>query len=1100
MSGVFISYRREDTSYIAGRLHDALATFLTDERIFRDIADMRPGVDFVQEIERAVASCDAVVALIGEHWLSGEEPSGSRQIDSPDDWVRAEIATALERDILVVPVLVERAEMPNESDLPDDLQGLARHNAMTLTDERWDHDVALLARALDQARRRSHPPHDEGDAPCPESGEQMPLPPLLLRTATLPMVGRRTELSKLAAAGEEAAAGGRRAVFVVGEPGSGKTRLACEAAKEAHGKGVLVLAGRCDDGIAVPYQPFLEALRHFVDHSCTCHLPHRLGRWPGELVRLLPEIGSCIPGLPPPSSAEPDTERYRLFQAVASWLAVASADRPLLLVLDDLQWATKPTLLLLRHVLRSPESMRLLVLATYRDTEVPAGSPLAEMLGDLQSDAVIEQLRLEGLDVDEVRELVTAVASGRLRAVAKWAAPIQADTKGNPFFVGEVARYIVDSDALDGLSRVPGSVLELGVPEGVQQVVSRRCSRLGEGAEAALTTASVAGLEFDPMVVARASGLGEEAFVSALEEATAARVVEEVTGAPARYRFSHAIVRTSLYEQMTRLRRVVLHRRVGEAIESVCGSDLTDLLPELAQHFAVAADGRPDAKAASYARRAGDHALSQLANDEAVGHYRTALGLVDPSAAAGPAAGEYCEVLISLGEAEARAGDPGYRQTLLDAADLARRLGDHERLARAALSFTRGRASGAGEVDRERLRVLQAALDAVPAEDSAVRARLLAFQGVELVWSGEWDARVALSDEALAMARRVGDPATLTLVLHLRFMTLWAASTLEERLRVVAEAQALAAGLGDRVLEFHTGYSGCHAAMETGDMTSADRLLASIRRLSEQLHQPLLEWRVLYTRGARATVGGDFEQGERLAFESLALGQSAGQPDAVRAFTTQFLTLRFHQGRVEELVSAAETGFVEPTDTGSLPWLSQMALAVVYRELDRRDDARRVFDTVMADELREVPNDYGWLPTVAFGALVSSYLGDGRASRRLYELLEPYEGQCVCLGPSWLGSTAHYLGLTAAAMGKREEADRRFATAVDAHVKAASPVWEAHTWLAWGEMLLESVDPVDVERGLSLAAEAQAIATRLGMAGIERRARSAAGHRPRART
>ena len=932
----------------------------------------------------------------------------------------------------------------------------------------------------------------DAGAPCGAEALPMPLPPLLARTESLPLVGRNRELSELDDAYHRAAEGSRRVVLLAGEPGSGKTRLVAEAAGRALARGAVVLAGRCDEGMAVPYQPFLEALRDFVDHSCNCHLAARLGRWPGELTRLVPDIAARVPQVPPPGSAEPETARYRLFEAVASWLASASAERPVLLVLDDLQWAAKPTILLLRHVLRSSDPMRLAVLATYRDTEVPWSHPLGELMSDLRDDPGVQRLELGGLDADEVGELVATTTGRQLTSARAWAKAIHADTRGNPFFVAELARYLAQGGAFDRASVVPSSALAAGIPEGVHDVVSRRLSRLGGTTAAVLSTASVMGLEFDPAVVERASGLTEEPLVSAIEEATAARLVEEVVGPRPRYRFAHALVRASVYDRITRLRRAVLHRRVGEALESIYGSDRPDLLPDLARHFAAAAHGGPSAKAAAYARGAGDHALFQLANDEAVVHYRAALSLLDHAATEPSAGAALCDVLLSLGEAEARAGEATYRRTLLDAAELAQRLGDSDRLATAALSISRGRYSAVGEVDRERVEVLRAAVDALPAEDSTVRARLLAYQGVELTWSGDWQNRVALSDAALAMARRIGDPETLTLVLHLRYMTLWAASTLTERLAISNEARELASGLGDRTLEFHAAYSGCYASMEMGDMDSADRLLASAQHLAGELHQPLLAWRVLYTRGARAAAAGAFEEAERLAFESLAVGQRAGQPDAARALGTQLFTLRFHQGRLDELVAMAEGGFVEPTDSGSLQWASRMALAVVYREMGRRDDAWRVFEAVLADDLRDVPNDYGWLPTVALGAFVCSYLGDARRAQRLHALLEPYGEQCVCVGPGWLGSTAHYLALTAATMGERAEADRHFAVAAETHAKAASPVWQAHTALAWAELLLESGDQRDAESAQELLRRARRTGRRLGMRSTERRALSAA--------
>ena len=908
----------------------------------------------------------------------------------------------------------------------------------------------------------------------------LPLPNLMRRMDDLPMVGRKPELATLDAARHDAAS---RTVFIGGEPGAGKTRLVAELAAEAHAEGAFVLAGRCDDGMAVPYQPFVEALRHLVDHSSDAELVHRLGRWPGELSRLVPEIRTRMPTSPPPLKAEPETERYRLFDAVTSWMAATSAERPLVFVADDLHWATKPTLFLLRHVLRSGELMRLSVWATYRDTELSPSHPLAGMMADLRAETGVTVLTLPALDVSEVRELVAAASDGCLTSEADWAVPIYADTRGNPLYVTEVARYIVQSDGFDGVSPAPRSVVELGIPESLQEVVSRRICRLGGATVAALRTASVAGLEFDPVIVERASGLDEEALVSALEEATAARLIEEVPGDPMRYRFSHALVRASVYGGITRMRRTVLHRHLGEAIEAVHRAKLVDSLPELAHHFAEAAGGRPDAKAASYARRAGDAALAQFAHDEAVGHYRAALGLMD---AREDTSGlkERCEVLISLGEAEARAGESSFRQTLLEAADLAERLGDSERLARAALSINRGRYGGVGHPDRERVMVLQAALDAYPGEDSAVRARLLAQLGAELVWSGEWNTRAALSDDAVAMARRIDDPGILAFVLHLRFVTVWAGSTLPERRALACEAQALADRVGDRTLAFFGAYTGCHLALETGDIETADRLLVLAERHAEGLHQPLLRWRVLYTNAVRAVIAGDLEEGERLALQAVGLGRSAGQPDAARIFAAQLFTVRLHQGRLGEVVDLPERDFSETGDHSSLPWLSQMALALAYSEMNHSNEARRIFDALISDGLGDLPSDFGWLPAVALGALVCSSLKDVPVARRIYELLEPYADQCIFFGPSWLGSTAHYLGLLAATMGDLAQAGHDFAHAADVHSRAQSPVWQAHTQLAWGGTLFAGGDGRAREIGAGLLGEARATAERLGMARV----------------
>ncbi|MDQ3945847.1 MAG: adenylate/guanylate cyclase domain-containing protein, partial [Actinomycetota bacterium] len=222
--------------------------------------------------------------------------------------------------------------------------------------------------------------------------------------------------------------------------GVGKTRLAGELAHALHDEGALVLAGRCDEDLGVPYQPFVEALRHYVSHTAD----PRLGRHAGELARLVPELTQLVPALPEPLRSDPETERYRLFDAVAVWLANVSAETSVLLVLDDLQWAAKPTLLLLRHVLRSSEPVRLLVVATYRDTDIGRGHPLTEFLADLRREAAAQRVSLTGLDQAAVAAFIEA-AAGRLVTDEEDQAFIRAvwsETEGNPFFVAEVVRHL----------------------------------------------------------------------------------------------------------------------------------------------------------------------------------------------------------------------------------------------------------------------------------------------------------------------------------------------------------------------------------------------------------------------------------------------------------------------------------------------------------------------------------------------------------------------------------------------------------------------------------------------------------------------------------
>ncbi|MGH3371053.1 MAG: ATP-binding protein, partial [Nocardioidaceae bacterium] len=215
-------------------------------------------------------------------------------------------------------------------------------------------------------------PGDPGAASEGDDGDQPAQPslPVQVTSRSWDLVGRDGELEKLLASYERSTTGNRQLALLAGEPGIGKTRLAIEVARRVYDEGAIVLYGRCDDELGVAYQPFVQALSHLVRHSAPKQLAGALGRFPGELVRLVPELADLVPGLAPPLSSDPDTERYRLFDAVTSWIAATTERAPMMMFLDDVHWATKPTTLLLRHILQDSDPMRLLIVGTYRDTDL----------------------------------------------------------------------------------------------------------------------------------------------------------------------------------------------------------------------------------------------------------------------------------------------------------------------------------------------------------------------------------------------------------------------------------------------------------------------------------------------------------------------------------------------------------------------------------------------------------------------------------------------------------------------------------------------------------------------------------------------------------
>jgi class 3 adenylate cyclase/tetratricopeptide (TPR) repeat protein len=918
----------------------------------------------------------------------------------------------------------------------------------------------------------------------PVAVSSVPLPALLTDLGRI-FVGRDAELERLGQLWKEAAAGERRVALLAGEPGVGKTRLAAELAAQIHEEGGSVLAGRCDEDLGVPYQPFVEALRLFVDHAPSDDLLGGLGRYGGELARLLPELNERVPELAPPLSSDPETERYRLFDAVAAWLVAVSADEPLLLVLDDLQWASKPTLLLLRHVVRSPDAKRVLVLGTYRDTELTHDHPLVEVVADLRREGGVERLSMSGLDDLGVAAIVEQAAGQTLdEDGVALARAIYEETEGNPFFVREVLRHLAETGAVERreggwASRVPVSTL--GIPEGVRDVVGRRLSRLSGDTNQAVRVAAVVGAEFEVSVVQAAGGLGEEALLAALEEAASARLVSEVSAT--RYRFSHALVRATLYDSLTAARKVALHRKVAEAIESLHVGALDDHLPALAHHWARASAPAADtARAVDYATRAGNRALAQLANDEAVAYYRQALELL--AVAAGPAEDfRRLEVLISLGEAERRAGKPAFRETLLAASRLARERNDASGLVRAALANNRGTLfASVGAVDHERVAVLEEALRAVGTGDSPERARLLATLGQELTWADR-QGRTELSDQALAVARRLGAPATLAEVLLARYYTIVGPDTHHERAANVAELLVLAQDLGDPVIYCRALALGFRVAVECGDVEEADRYLEANERLTEDLHQPTLRWFVAMQRAGRALRRGWIEEAERLVAEAGRAGEAAGQPDAgVMHLWLQF-SVRFEQGRLGELVDDLLRHVCEFPGVPGARALAGLA----YAELDRLDDARQALEPLAASNF-DLPVNTNWLRAVTDIAAACARLGDGEWAATLYGLLAPYPDlfPTANLGTP-TGSVAHYLGLLATALERLDEAEAHLASAEATHQRSGAPTWLARTRLEWARMLLTRRQSGDAERARELLHQTLATARELRLANVERR-------------
>jgi DNA-binding SARP family transcriptional activator/tetratricopeptide (TPR) repeat protein len=919
-----------------------------------------------------------------------------------------------------------------------------------------------------------------GSADQPTDAEALiELPAELVGRAAAPLVGRRQELAELRrlwsrareADGRGADSSGR-VVMLAGDPGIGKTRLVSELALAAHEAGAIVLAGRSPEETLTPYQPFLEAIRHYVLNVPYPVLRATAREYGSELARLVPELRRRVPELPPPVPGEPETERYRLFEAVVGLLSEIAARAPVMLVLDDLQWADRPTLLLLRHLARSRNPARMLILGAYRATEATLGE-FSDALVELRRDRLVTQLDISGL---------TEVETGQLAEIRTGTAPsaeftraLQAETEGNPFFVEETVRHLVES----GIPTDGAGIFDLrsvGLPEGVKEVITRRLSRLAPEAIEWLRVAAVIGRDFESSLLERVVSMSEDEFLNAVDEALAAGLLSEVQTRPGRYSFSHALIRETLYEGMSSLRRARTHRRVGEALEAA-GPERH--LSALALHFARAAGPEDAEKAISYAVRAADQAGSMLAHEQAAGHYERALGVLerfDPEDAQ-----RRCELLLRLGEAWVRAGErPRAWDTFREAATLAGELGDSAGLARAAIGASRRYIQPPGVIDEDLISLLERALAMTEGQRAIERVALLARLCGAVYYSPKRTQMRALAAEATALADELDDPQARALAASARRRAYWGPSYLERRVSDSTELLTLARAAGDIELQLQGHAWLVVDLLERGNADAVDAQVDAFGVGAQRLRQPLYLWNAAVWRAMRALLSGHLERAELLAREALVTGSPAEAFTASEYYAIQLLAIRREQGRMAELEQPAREMVRSNPDRPA--W--RAALATLLCDIDCQQEARPLFDELAEAGFENIPEDGDWLIAITLLADCCVELQDRDRSALLYELLVPYSGANVVigLGAVCLGSAQRYLGRLAAAMGRTEDAERHYEQALEANATLKAPVCLAHTRIDYARLL--GSDP----RAQPLLRAAAQTAQELGLPLLSRRA------------
>jgi DNA-binding winged helix-turn-helix (wHTH) protein/tetratricopeptide (TPR) repeat protein len=774
---------------------------------------------------------------------------------------------------------------------------------------------------------------------------RLDIPPLpsLLTVAAIDFVGREAELVRMQDVWGRAKGGRHQLLLVAGEPGIGKTRLALEFARGCAADGSVVLAGYSDEETLVPYQPFVECLNWFVRHSPPAELRRQLAAIGGgaELGPLVPELRNRIPDLPTPVRADPEGERYRLFETVAALVSLVSRERPMLLVFDDLHWADRATLLLLRHVMRSARAGSLTIVATYRESELGRTHPLAEMLTTLRREQGVTRIVLRGLDIAHVSVLVESIVGPDAPSLLPRV--VMDYTDGNPFFTTEMLRHLKETSALPRAGELMGRTIEvadLALSEGIKEVIGRRLSRLSDACNRVLGVAAIIGREFDAALAGAVADLSDDGLVDALEEATRAQLITESHGGSDRFAFRHALIRETLYSELSSPRRARLHRRVAAAIERRAQDMPNAPLAELAYHFSQGASTGDVDKTIDYAIQAGDRAADGLAHEEAVRLFDIAFHSLEFK----PDGPDTVALQVDLHQRRARSfealGEWALAVRDLEAALLGLEPQQMEQRCELLLTLARG---------------WFLLLDARPVEKYATEALQLAdrLQRADLAanamaWlarcrQADGDLHAAIDMDQRSMSRA---PGVVTAAHIMAPLTLYLAGRSSDALSLAAAAAESARSSRDTTFIMyaltHLGLN-LAAAGRYGEAIDAFHEARSFGRKYGAM--PMLARATAMTAGVHLAVF-DFEGAEALQSEACELARSVGfVPPVVSAGIDSLLTLaRRHepghgQRRLEETAAAAAT------TADWHQWLWQLRLSQARAELAL---ARESFDDAIA--------------------------------------------------------------------------------------------------------------------------------------------------------
>ncbi len=850
----------------------------------------------------------------------------------------------------------------------------------------------------------------------------IPLPSMLAHQVRF--VGRVEELEALVSELALVRASGLRCVVLEGEAGIGKTTLlSAFAQRSGSSSSATVAYGRCDE-TGVSLQPFRSVLAACVEHAPARILAEHVAHHGGELLRICPSLSARVATTPSPTESDDGTERFLTFEAASDVLRRIAMARPLVVMLDDLQWAEPTALLLLRHLARALAGASVLLLLSSRDRGEHASDALRLALADLDHGET-RRMQLVGLDASELNDLVSATASADGPEPAQVVDALRVQTAGNPLYASQLIRHWTET----GFDRDGDRDLD-AVPASLRDVVWRRVHALGDDATEVLTAAAVLGVDFYEDVLVDMVGLSETVVLDTLDAAARGGLLIDGGSVRRSLQFVHALVANALYTDVGSSRRAHLHGLAARALEKSVDELPPTVVVQLARHCALA--GWP-AEARQWSIRAGDHALDHLAPTEAAFHYRVAL---DIAVALDRPEPERADLLVRLGDAQHRAGDTQAFDTLEEGARLARRSGAHEVLVRAVFAGDRGFMLLDNRAP-EYLAMVETALEVTDPADTATFARLRALLAQSLIYTPDAARRLAAAHEALDLATEYRDPTLLAQIAPAVLYGLWAPGRRELRARVAAQAIRAAETIGDPRLEFSAYLSAYNIAVESADHVVAARSLAKLRATVRGLAEPRLRWTAGLYDAFEAMMAGRLEEAETLATANLELGMQIGETDAFTFFAGQVFVIGTFAGRHDELLPLVEQAASD--SPGVVPF--KLAYGIASAAVGRDDIAREILSEGLSTRFSEISVDNMWMTSVIGYAVLAIELGDAEAAARLLPLIEPFADEVAFNGVTSQGPVAAYAGKLGSLLGQHEVAEQYLLTALDIAIAFG---WEYH--------------------------------------------------------